>query len=170
MVFAPIFVGCKDDAVSPTPGNGNGNGNGGGSSNVIEEVSWVASNAQFPTQGLRDSYSGMEFRIDADNNYSWKWNKKDGQVLDFEGTVLLNSTDASHTNGEMISMISVDVMTINGQSAPGGWFGIYTFDDDGNLLMNVEPKVNGWEKHPDYEEGIGSGTSGMESVYTFSKE
>jgi len=131
---------------------------------------WFGSNAQLPTQNFRDVYKSMEFRVDEDWNYSWKWTRKNGEVTNFEGYVLLDPTESKHTNGNIISIVSVNVTSINGKPSPGGWQGIYTYGDDGELLLNIEPSVTGWNKYPSNEEGIGSGTSGMESVYTFSKQ
>lgn len=170
----PLVVGvvsCKDE-VAPDPNNGsggNGDGTGNGTEHVMEEVHWFESNENLPTQNMRDNYQSTEFHVDKDWNYTWTWTKKNGEKTVFKGYVLLDPTQSKHTNGNIISIISVNVTSLNGQPAPGGWQGIYTYGDDGELLMNIEPSVTGWNKYPSNEEGIGSGTSGMESVYTFTK-
>lgn len=101
-------------------------------------------------------------------SYSWKWNKKDGKVTEYTGYIAHGKTKYNHTNGEALWSISVNVTHINGQSAPGGWVGLYASTGIKSMVFNVEPNVSG-VKPPSDKVGIGSGQSGNEAVYVFKR-
>jgi hypothetical protein len=86
---------------------------------------WTIANADLPSENLRNSYEKMEFSVDDQNNYKWKWYSKSGMDLLFEGYIFHEKTEFEHSSGSGIWDISINVLTINGESYPGGWYGIY---------------------------------------------
>lgn len=156
-----------DDSPAPVPGGG---GNTNNDPEVLDQGIWKLENADMPSENLKSKYEYMEFSVDKEGYYKWKWVNKSGTETLYEGYVLTEDTDYTYSNGKPISSISVNVTSINGQSAPGGWVGIYTYDDNSRLLLNVEPNVPNWGEQPTAQFGIGSGESGMESVFPFTKQ
>ena len=138
---------------------------------TIENGFWVIENEQLPSADFRQKYERMEFTLDQNSNYTWKWVGKGGQTTyTFKGDAYYSSTAAKHSSGSTIWNIAIYVATINDMQLPGGFYGIFTYDDENHLIINVEPDVASWGVHPSAEGGIGSGESGDESVYRFTKQ
>lgn len=162
--FSIVLSSCKDEVSTPST-----------TSPVeltdeLEEVTWVIENADLPSASMKSSVERMEFTVKSNTSYTWIWTLKSGDILAYEGAIIQSKSADKHTNGKDIWDITVDVHYINGESAPGGWLGIYSFDDSHNLLLNVEPNVVNWGTHPTSENGLGSGESGQESIYTFNRK
>lgn len=164
MVLATL-ASCKKEE-DPAPG--------GGSSSASIPTSlvgtWQINNADLPTQHLRDKYEKMVFTVGADESYSLKYHaKSDGKVTDFTGKVVTWDSDEKHSNGQTINNININVEKINGQAAPGGWKGIYAFEANNTLKLNLDPNVPGvFGATP--RGGFGSGDSGKDGIYHFKKQ
>ncbi|MBR9860576.1 hypothetical protein GYB22_07455 [bacterium] len=130
---------------------------------------WTIENEDLPTAKMRQDLDRMELIVTEDDRYSWKWIEKGGDVLHFEGEIFHEKSQFEYESGSGIWNISIIVQTINGEYYPGGWYGVYAYENENHLVLNVEPDVSSWEKHPTAEEGIGSGTNAMESVFQFSR-
>ena len=85
-------------------------------------------------------------------------------------TFLRRKSEFTHETGSGIWKISVNVLTINGEHYPGGWYGLYAYDGENKLLLNVEPDVANWGDHPEADKGLGSGKDGEGSIYAFTKQ
>jgi len=129
---------------------------------------WTCKNQDMPTQSLRDNYSSMELIVKEDMSYSWKWVGKNGSNTVFTGYIGQNMSKYNY-NGQPIWTINVNVSQINGSPAPGGWAGIYASIDTRSFLLDVEPNVQGTSKFPSPSEGMGSGQSGNNAVYKFTR-
>lgn len=129
---------------------------------------WTCKNQDMPTQSQRDNYSSMELTIKQDMSYSWKWVGKNGTNTVFTGYIAQNMSKYNY-NGQPIWTISVNVAQINGSPAPGGWAGIYASIDVNSFLLDIEPSVQGTTKFPSPEGGMGSGQSGNNGVYKFTR-
>ena len=164
LAFVMMFTACKDDTITPPD-----------DTKKQEEVegtfvgSWTSENADLPTQRLRDTYQKMILTLNDDDTYSWVYQKKTGEKTTFTGTWAILETEDKHTSGSSFYWMNIYVTHINGVEAPGGWQGIAAFENPTNLKVNVEPTVVGWSTWPDSEVGLGSGQSGMDSVFDFSK-
>lgn len=155
----------KDDSTTPTNNDG-GSQNRTGSVDSYYIGNWLSDNAALPST-YKDNYSKFELELKSDAAYSWKWHKKSGSITDYTGYITTTKHDEKHTTGYNLWSISINVTEINGKPTPGGWVGLYTFDDGGNtLILSVEPNVSGVTA-PTVSGGIGSGSSGMDAVYVF---
>ena len=130
---------------------------------------WEVDGKDLPTQALRDKYSKWTFAVNADQSYSLKYIDKANKVTDFTGSVVLAGTITKHTSGSFMYNITINVVNINGQSAPGGWKGIYAFEPGGILKLNIEPNVGGVTA-PTISGSFGSGSSGNNAVFNFVKK
>ena len=138
---------------------------------TFEESIWRIENAELPTQQFRDIYESMEFVVDKELNYTWTWTGKPGQKsYVFKGKTYYEKSSYTHTSTSAIYNIAVNVLTINDLELPGGWYGIYTYEDANHMSLNVEPDVTSWGDHPTAEGGLGSGQEGDKSVYRFTKQ
>lgn len=162
MLLATLSSCKKDDESS----------SGGSSSGPIPtsiEGSWEISGENLPKQLWRDRYEKWTFDVSANDAYSLKYYAKDGDVTDFQGKVVTWESDEKHSNGQPIRSININVETINGQSFPGGWKGIYTFEAGNILKLNLDPNVSGiFGATP--RGGFGSGDSGNEGIHHFVKK
>ena len=132
-----LFTACSDDSTNPID-------NGDNIQDVVEfnleNIQWELDNADMPNPSQRDKYERMSFFVDEDLNYTWTWKGKLGsETLIFEGLLSYNESQFNHDNGQPISYITITVYTINGRDLPGAFVGIFTADDEGNLILNVEP-------------------------------
>lgn len=167
LATAVLLSACNEQSDSPNPQNGDELKIEG----ALENTLWVIENASLPTEYQRSRYDRMEFTVDKDNNYTWAWIAKPGQKsLVFKGDTYYEKSAYEHGSGSAIYNIAVNVQTINDEDLPGGWYGIYTYDDENHMILNVEPDVQSWTKHPTAQEGVGSGQDGQESVYRFIKK
>lgn len=164
-----LFSSCKDDSsTQPKPGK-----NGDGNNLPIEGTysgTWELTNDRMPNDKLKSYYDKLILIVEADDSYTWTYYRKDGNQTVFKGITTHQKTTKKHSSGSALWLYSIWVDTINGTSAPGGWDGIFTFEDANTLVINVEPRVSGWPKFPTAEEGVGSGYSGQESVYVFKRK
>lgn len=164
-----LFAACNDDSTDPI--NGGDDNKKFTEEFVLENIQWELENGDLPNPAQRDKYERMSFFVDEELNYTWTWKGKPGtETLIFKGLVSYNESQFTHDNGRPISYITITVYTINGRDLPGAFVGLFTADDNGNLLLNVEPEVMNWGTYPDPSEGVGSGTSGDESVYPFHRK
>jgi hypothetical protein len=170
-LFTMTFISsCKDDSTPPVEDEG------GEKKEQVEGVytgTWISTNEQLPSPQLRDDYQYLELTNKEDDSYTWNWIAKPGggrNTLRFAGTVQVSPREDKHTSGSKFWWIGVWVSTLNGQAAPGGWEGIFTYENPTTLKLNVEPSVDGWLKWPQPELGLGSGASGDKSIYTFTKK
>lgn len=160
-----VLSSCKDDSV-PTTTN---------EEEEKEQVegtfvgTWTSENADLPSQHLRDNFSHLVLTLNDDDTYSWAYHKKIGSPTIYTGTYALLETEDKHTSGAPFHWMNIYVSKINGQDFDGGWQGIVAFESPTLLKVNVEPTAVGWSTWPDSEVGLGSGQSGMESVFTFKK-
>lgn len=163
MVLATLSS-CKKDEETSSP-------SGGGSATIPTTLvgSWEIAGQDLPKQSLRDKYERITFDVGADDSYSLKYYDKNGDISDFAGKVVVWDSDENHTNGQLIRFININVETINGQSFPGGWKGIFTFETGNTLKLNLDPNVPGvFGATP--RGGFGSGDSGKEGIYHYKKQ
>ncbi len=137
---------------------------------ILTDGLWVTNNDAMPTQSMKDAYNKITIEVDKDYNFTWTWDQKNGQVYEMTGFAYEEKSSYEHDNGSGIWKINFTVTHINGQALPGGFYGIYAFENENSMLLNVEPDVSNWGKHPTAEEGIGSGEKGNESVYRMIKQ
>ncbi|MFX3625863.1 MAG: hypothetical protein ACN6I4_00755 [bacterium] len=163
MVLATLSSCKKDEETSP------GGGSNSGPIPTSLVGSWEISGQDLPKQSFRDKYEKWTFDVTANDAYSLKYFDKNGDVTDFAGKVVVWDSDEKHTNGVLIRFININVETINGQSFPGGWKGIYAFEAGNILKLNIEPNVSG-VFGPTPRDGFGSGDSGAEGIYHFKKK
>lgn len=138
----------------------------------IESTAWYMTNEQMPSQSMKDAFDRMEFEVSDgqgnDPHFTWSYLGKPGKpTYIMEGTFFYDKTSHKHESGSSIYNTYLYVTHINGQSLPGAYSGIFTFEDKDHWVLNVEPDVQNWEKHPLAENGIGSGANGESSVYAF---
>lgn len=162
MVLATL-ASCKKEEET-TPG-------GGGSATIPTTLvgNWEISGENLPKQSQREKYEKFTFSVGADDSYSLKYFDKNGDVTDFVGKVVVWDSDEKHSNGQLIQFININVETINGQSFPGGWKGIFVFEAGNTLKLNIEPNVSG-VFGPTPRGGFGSGDSGEEGIYHYKKQ
>ncbi len=169
LLFIFILNACEKDkdteALSPTPQPNEpvlaveGPIEGTWLTGSVEDLGNVSAN-----------FSSIEFSTDSSNNYTMTWHKKDGTSTIYAGFVSKYMTEYKHTTDASIWNISIVVQTINGVSVGGGWQGIYTFDNENRLLLNMEPSVVNWPVYPNASLGLGSGDSGDGSIYKFNRQ
>ena len=158
---------CSTETISPNPKDDNELATEGS----FEETTWVIANSDLPTESLRNKYESMEFVVDNDLNYQWTWKGKiSSETLVFKGKTYYEKSSHTHSSGSAIYNVAVNVLTINDIELPGGWYGIYTYEDENHMSLNVEPDVTNWGDHPTAAGGLGSGQEGDKSVYRFSKQ
>ncbi|MFY0644291.1 MAG: hypothetical protein JXR19_07475 [Bacteroidia bacterium] len=136
----------------------------------IKGNSWLVNGSDLPSPSMRNDYDRLEFDVDDQLNFSWKWVQKNGQIFEMTGYIHQEKSAYEHENGASIWNLYLNVTHINGQNLPGGYYGIYSYSDPSTLLLNVEPDVTNWGDHPEASKGLGSGASGLESVYAFTKQ
>jgi hypothetical protein len=137
---------------------------------VITGGLWILENSDMPSASMKDSYDKIQIKVEDNLNYSWIWEQKNGQDFEMTGYIYEEKSSHIHETGSGIWNVYFYVTHINGQALPGGFYGIYAFEDENHLILNVEPDVQNWGKHPTAEEGIGSGAKGGESVYVMTKQ
>lgn len=168
MIAAAIgLAACNTEKVSPTDDQGDELAIEG----KMENNLWVIDGEDLPTAQLRQDFERMEFYVEDNLNYTWTWIGKGAQKsFTFKGDTYYERSNHTHSSGSGIWNIAVNVVTINGMSLPSGWYGIFTYEDENHMSLNIEPDVQGWEVHPTADKGLGSGTSGNGSVYKFYKK
>jgi len=164
-LFAAMFfiASCSDQSTNPTPDQEEEKIEG----NIYS--TWTCSGENLPTDAMRDMYTKLELTFVDDDTYTWIFYRKSGDNMTFKGDQFLSQTEDKHTSGAPFYWVNINVKTIDGQPSQGGWEGIMAFEDPTTLKVNVEPSAHGWTKWPNSEDGLGSGQSGMSSVYTFTQ-
>jgi len=137
---------------------------------VIKDATWIAENVNLPSDEMKSIYKKIEISVDQDLNYSWKWVKLNGEVIEMTGYMYEEKSQYKHETGSSIWNVYVYVTKINGQDLAGGFYGVYSYQDENHLLLNVEPDMRNWGIHPKAEAGLGSGQNGNESVYVLTKQ
>lgn len=158
---------CGDNSSDPKPKSGNND------PVPIEGTyvgTWELPNENMPNDNLKQNYEKLVLIVGEDDSYEWTYYRKDGNKTVFTGITTQQRTNHKHSSGSAIWSYSIWVSEINGKSAPGGWDGLFTFENANKLIINVEPRVDGWSKWPTPENGVGSGQNGQESVYLFNKK
>ena len=134
----------------------------------LENSSWVLEPEDFPNQGMKDNLDKMEFHIDENLNITWFYDAKPGKTdYEMKGDIYFEKSQFNYDNGSGIYNVRVNISHINGQNLSGGYYGIFTWEDEDHWVLNIEPDVQGWSDHPTADEGIGSGANGEGSVYRF---
>ena len=121
------------------------------------------------TDDQKGSYKQIDLRVEANDDFVWTLYAKNGSTYTMTGGIMEEKSNYQHSSGAGIWNIRFFITHINGQELSGGYYGVYSFDDENSLLMNVEPDVRNWSEHPTAEGGIGSGLKGDQSVYHYSK-
>lgn len=137
---------------------------------TLEGNSWTIESASLPSAQMRNDYESLKLTVHDDLSYDWLWKRKDGTAYDMRGTLYYEESKYDHSSGSAIYNIAMTITHINGQALPGGFVGIFTFENEKNLILNVEPDVTNWSYHPTASEGVGSGQNGMESVYPYTNK
>ena len=133
---------------------------------AIYDTHWNVPGDKLPTPEMQAQYENMEFLVDENLSFTWKWNAKPGKPgYEMKGIMYYEKTSKKHTSGSDIHTVYLYISHINGQELPGAFTGISAFENENEWTMNVEPDVSNWGKHPNPDEGIGSGENGDKSVY-----
>lgn len=157
-----VMAGCKKEETT-----GNTNNPGPIPTSIVGN--WEVDGKNLNTQYEKDNYSKWTFTVDAQDLYSLKFYKKNGEVTDFTGKVAYLKSDYKHTSGSPITYMTIQVYKINGQDMPGGWKSMYSFEAGNILVLNMEPNVSG-VNGPNAAAGFGSGSGGNNTVYRFVKK
>jgi hypothetical protein len=172
LLVSVIFVLTLIVSISVSSCSKEEGGSGGGNPVQIEGNyigTWVSEKRDLP-KDLIGVYEKLVLTVDENYNYSWKYIKPDNSVIDFTGTLFDNVTEYEHSSTSRIWEVQIDVTHINGNAAPGGWKGIYTYEKENILKLNVEPNTSQWSTWPTAAGGIGSGQIGTNSIYVFTRQ